>query len=88
MANVQAEEIEQPAFFVLHQKCLLQIVEQLPSSLEELRRIKGMGKRKIKAFGDEIIEIIDRYCVENGMPREESAFKNQLKFDIGGNSAG
>lgn len=67
----KAEEFEQPAFFVLHQKCLIQIVEQLPSTLEELRRIKGIGKRKVKAFGDEIIDIIDQYCMEKDIKRDK-----------------
>ena len=60
----KAEEFDQPAFFVMHQKCLIQIVEQLPKTPEELKRIKGIGKRKVKAFGDEIIDIINQYCVE------------------------
>jgi len=60
----KAEEFDQPAFFVLHQKCLIQIVEQMPSSLKELQKIKGIGKRKVKAFGDEIIEIVDKYRVD------------------------
>jgi tRNA uridine 5-carbamoylmethylation protein Kti12 len=62
----KAEEFDQPAFFVLHQKCLFQIVEQLPSTLEELRKIKGIGKKKLKAFGDEIIEIVDNYKQRHG----------------------
>jgi hypothetical protein len=61
----KAEELDQPAFFVLHQKCLFQIIEQLPSTLEELQKIKGIGKKKVKAFGEEIIEIIERYCTDN-----------------------
>ncbi len=65
----KAEEFDQPAFFVLHQKCLIQIVEQLPSTLQKLRKIKGIGKKKVESFGDEILEIIDRYCEENGIKR-------------------
>lgn len=60
----KAEEYDQPAFFVLHQKCLLQIVEKLPITIVELRKIKGIGKAKVKAFGDEIIDIIAKYCME------------------------
>jgi len=60
--RIKAEELEKPAFFVLHQKCLIQIVEQLPVTLEELRKINGIGKRKVKDFGDEIIDVIQKYC--------------------------
>jgi len=67
----KAEEFDQPAFFVLHQKCLIQIVEKLPATLEELRSIKGIGKQKVKAFGNEIIEIIDQYCMRKGIERDK-----------------
>jgi len=73
----KAEEFERPAFYVLHQKCLLQIVEQLPSNLDELRRIKGIGKTKLKAFGDEIIEIVNNYCMRKGIERENYS---EIKF--------
>jgi len=66
----KAEEFGQPAFFVLHQKCLIQIVEQLPSTLQKLRKIKGIGKKKVESFGDEIVEIIERYCEENDIKRD------------------
>jgi hypothetical protein len=65
----KAEEFDQPAFFVLHQKCLIQIVEKLPKTPEELKRIKGIGKRKVQAFGNEIIDIINQYCVEKDIER-------------------
>lgn len=69
----KAEELEKPAFFVLHQKCLLHIVEELPSTLDELRKIKGIGKKKLKDFGDEIIDIINGYCLKKGIGRENDS---------------
>lgn len=66
----KAEEIDKPVFFILHQKCLLQIVELLPSSIDELGRIKGIGKTKLKAFGSDIIAIIAEYCDKKGIERD------------------
>lgn len=65
----KAEEFDQPAFFVMHQKCLLEIVERLPSTLQELRKIKGIGKKKVESFGEEILEIINHYCEVNDIDR-------------------
>lgn len=63
----KGEEFDLPVFFILNQKCLLQIVEQLPTNLKDLRKIKGIGKKKVKIFGDEIIEIVREYCEEKGI---------------------
>lgn len=66
----KAEEMEQPDFFVLHQKALIQITEQLPSTLKQLKLIKGIGKQKIKAFGQEILDLVGQYCEKNSINRE------------------
>ena len=63
----KAEEMEQPEFFILHQKALIQIAEQLPSTLKQLKSIKGIGKGKIKAFGQEILDLVKQYRRENSM---------------------
>lgn len=65
----KAEEMEQPDFFVLHQKALIQIAEQLPSTLKQLKLIKGIGKQKIKAFGQDILDLVEQYCIENSINR-------------------
>ena len=44
--------------------------EQLPVTLEELGKIKGIGKAKVKEFGEEIITIIQEYCVKNEIVKE------------------
>ena len=66
----KAEETEQPDFFVLHQKALIQITEQLPSTLKQLKLIKGIGKQKIKAFGQDILDLVEQYCIENSINRQ------------------
>jgi hypothetical protein len=54
-------------FEVLPQRTLAELVETLPTSLANLKRVKGIGDIKIKMYGDVLVEIIERYCVEKGI---------------------
>lgn len=65
----KAEEYKQPPFFVLHQRPLIEIAEKLPENIEELKSIKGIGKKKVQAFGQELLDMIDEYCVRNSIER-------------------
>ncbi|MFH0841994.1 MAG: HRDC domain-containing protein [Bacteroidota bacterium] len=58
----KAQELEVAHFQILHQKTLLDLSNFLPQSIADLKRVKGMGKRKIQDFGDELLEIITSYC--------------------------
>jgi len=69
----KALEHNTQAFVILHQKCLISIVNELPSTLAELKKIKGIGKQKLKAFGEEILEIINLYCNEKNIKRDNSS---------------
>jgi len=56
--KVRAEEMDIPAYCILHTKTLVSIVNLKPQTLEELAKIKGFGKAKIKSFGEEILELL------------------------------
>jgi superfamily II DNA helicase RecQ len=56
--KVKAEEMDLPAYCILHTKTLVSIVNLKPKTLEELANIKGLGKTKTQSFGKEILEII------------------------------
>ncbi len=60
-----------PVYIVLPQKTLLELVKQLPSTLAELEMVKGMGKIKLKQYGEEILDMITVYCEENHIERSE-----------------
>ncbi len=57
----RADEMERPAFVVLHQKVLLAIASSMPSTPRELLNVPGMGKKKVEQYGREILEIIAKY---------------------------
>lgn len=55
--NEKAKEAELPAYCIIHQKPLIAISEMLPSSEAELLSIKGVGKKFIEKYGEEILNI-------------------------------
>lgn len=55
-------------YMILHQKTMIRIVTQVPSSLKALKALKGMGKRKVASFGEEILGILAEYFAENDKP--------------------
>ena len=59
--KMKYEELHLPAFMIMHQKVLVQIAEEKPSTKEELMQISGFGKRKWDKYGQEILDIIEEY---------------------------
>ncbi|MGB4398316.1 MAG: HRDC domain-containing protein [Daejeonella sp.] len=64
-----AAEKNAPVYLILAQKSILELVKILPSTMSELETINGIGKMKVKQFGEDILEIIGSYCRDNGVER-------------------
>lgn len=56
-----AKKLQVSAFVVLFNSGLDALCERQPSSLEELRSIPNFGPRKTERYGQEILEIINRF---------------------------
>lgn len=52
---------------IMHMNLLKEISGRYPVSIEELKDISGFGPKKIEAYGDEIIEIVNNYILENNI---------------------
>jgi len=59
-----------PLYLVLAQKTILELLRFLPSNPAELENIKGLGKTRVKQYGNDLLEIINSYCKEHGIERE------------------
>lgn len=57
--NEKAESLDLPPYMILQNKTMVEISERVPASLMELKKINGIGKRKLSEFGDEILKIIE-----------------------------
>ncbi len=68
-----------PAFQIFTQETLYAICEGLPRTEKQLLNIKGMGKIRIKKYGEEILEVVEKYCLENGINQQNEQKKEAKK---------
>jgi ATP-dependent DNA helicase RecQ len=61
------------AFIVMHDTTLLELSAKQPKTLEELRRITGMGEKKCEMYGREILGTLDRFHRRERASREQHA---------------
>ena len=61
-------------FQIFTQKSLYAMCETLPTTIEELKQIHGMGKTRIEKYGSEILNIIHSYCNENDIEISQRPF--------------
>ena len=77
-----------PAFQIFTQETLYAICDALPRSEKELLRVNGMGKIRVKKYGEEILKVIETYCSENGInkfneqKREDKKNTKQITFEL------
>lgn len=55
----QAGQLHLPPYLILPGKTLMAIANLLPRNLEQLKRIKGIGKKKLEQYGVEILRLIN-----------------------------
>ncbi|MCK0110471.1 helix-turn-helix domain-containing protein [Flavobacteriaceae bacterium S0825] len=61
-------------FQIFTQKSLYAMCETLPTTMEELKQIHGMGKTRIEKYGSKILNIIHSYCNENDIEISQRPF--------------
>ncbi len=54
-----AQKLNLPAYIIMHDKTLLEIIEMNPVDVEDLRNVRGMGPAKIERYGKDIISILN-----------------------------
>lgn len=64
-----ADEQDVTHYRVISRQAMLEIADKLPASRKELLEINGLGQKKIKRFGSEILEIISGYLEENNIEK-------------------
>lgn len=52
-------------FQILHQKTLVQIAIHIPTTIEDLRKIKGIGKRLAEKYGEELTRMAQAFRSDN-----------------------
>jgi hypothetical protein len=78
----KAEESNLPPYYILSNATLHNIARTKPTSLLALLDIKGLGKKTIKKFGEEIIELINEYLIKaSGDIRDERAIPELKRIE-------
>jgi ATP-dependent exoDNAse (exonuclease V), alpha subunit - helicase superfamily I member len=65
--NATADEQNVQPYDVLRQKSMDELIAILPTNKKQLKSIKGLGAKRIREYGDELIEIITEYMQEKGL---------------------
>jgi hypothetical protein len=58
----KAQEMKIPAYCVVHQKALMAVANLMPRTAAELTPIPYLGKRGIAKYGEEMLDIVAKYC--------------------------
>ncbi len=61
-----------PAYVILHDRVLIAIALQRPSSLDALAKISGIGEAKIGRYGQEVLDVLEAFEL-TGQPVRDSA---------------
>ena len=57
----EAQLLGYPPYIIASNQLLADIVKTNPKSIEELSQLKGMGKRKIRDYGEELLLILENF---------------------------
>lgn len=57
----EAQKRDVPAFTIMSTKALLSVANYLPTTFNELSLMPGIGRATMKAFGDDLIDMVEEY---------------------------
>lgn len=76
----KSHENNVPAFVVMHQKTLLELVATQPVTLIELQQVKGFGKKRTDQYGEEVLAIIKTFKEDHTIEQEEKTPEQVVKI--------
>lgn len=62
-----AKEKELPPFMIFHDSTLKEMAIYYPLSQDDMLKVKGVGLKKLESYGEEFLQVIKKYCDENGI---------------------
>lgn len=70
-----AKEKDLIHYQIFNQKSLYEMCEVLPTSIEELLQVNGMGKVRVKKYGEAILNVIVEYCENNNIDVSQTDYR-------------
>jgi hypothetical protein len=80
--NRKSSEMKLPHYMIIQQKALLLIANKMPQTLTSLKQIKGIGKKKVEKFGEELLEITTSFCKEEKIENSENEAQDNMSVKI------
>lgn len=77
--NEKAGELNVPHYHIFSQKTLYELIEKLPTTTADLKKVKGFGDKKLRQFGQELVTLIVNYCSEEGLEIEQEVVAPVVK---------
>jgi len=74
--NDKAKAENKPAYAIMRNVQVLEIVKAMPQSLAGLKEIDGIGEATAQAYGAEILEILANAPAESPVPETDAAVAN------------
>ncbi|MFP4556706.1 MAG: helix-turn-helix domain-containing protein [Bacteroidales bacterium] len=79
--NKLAQEQNVAVYRIVTQKSLIEIASELPYHKLLLKKVNGMGKKKVEKFGEEIIRMVTAFRAEKGIPIPEGDIFEDAKTE-------
>ncbi len=71
-----------PPFMVFHDSALREMASYFPRNKSSFLMIKGVGQKKYESYGDDFIEIIDKYAENQGIESKEINDPEIIRDDL------
>ncbi|HZT79806.1 MAG TPA: DNA helicase RecQ [Gemmataceae bacterium] len=68
-----AEARAVPPYVIFSDATLRELARARPSSLEGMRLVYGVGEAKLRDFGERFLQVMDEYCRDHGLSRDNAA---------------
>ena len=78
-----AEQQGVPAYVIFHDATLMEMVERQPRSLAQLRDISGIGDRKLDAYGDAFLAVINQHSGDTSAVARDTTEETLQLFRLG-----
>ena len=77
----EAQLLGYPPYIIASNQLLANIAKTNPKNMEELSQLKGMGKRKIRDYGEEILLILENfYDMKSWMKKIKKMYLYRIEF--------
>ena len=66
-----ADQMGVERYNIMPTKTLLEVVDVLPTQLDSLKKIHGLGKKRIENFGKDLVKLVKQFAQENQLEGEQ-----------------